>query len=259
MSKQLPSNQSIPDSAVIPVLLYPDVRKAVAWLCEAFGFTERLRIGTHRVQLRSPDGSGALVVAEGAAQSNSPSHSVMLRIVNLDALFQKACAQGAQALRAPETHVYGERQCTVLDPFGHVWTLTESLEDMAPASWGGELLVTPGRKPAMAAPVAELPVADVELAQAHYRDALGFEVGWLYAEKTTGAVFREEVSIFFRQQTPPFEPAVHWVFAADIDALHQELQASGARITEPLERKPWGLRQFTVVDLEGHRFHFHHD
>jgi len=28
-------------------------------------------------------------------------------------------------------------------------------------------------------PVPELPVADVERAQQHYRDALGFEIGWL--------------------------------------------------------------------------------
>jgi len=26
-----------------------------------------------------------------------------------------------------------------------------------------------------------------------------------------------------------------------------------------LEKKPWGLRQFTVADLDGNRFHFHHD
>jgi hypothetical protein len=28
-------------------------------------------------------------------------------------------------------------------------------------------------------PVPELPVADVERAQQHYKDALGFEIGWL--------------------------------------------------------------------------------
>jgi len=29
-------------------------------------------------------------------------------------------------------------------------------------------------------PVLELSVADVERAEQHYRDALGFEIGWLY-------------------------------------------------------------------------------
>ena len=109
-------------------------------------------------------------------------------------------------------------------------------------------------------PVPELPVADVERAQQHYRDALGFEIGWLYPGKEIGAVSRDnKVTIFFRKRTPPFEPAVHWVFAEDIDRSYQELTSSGANIVDPLERKPWGLRQFTVQDLDGNLFYFHHD
>jgi predicted enzyme related to lactoylglutathione lyase len=108
-------------------------------------------------------------------------------------------------------------------------------------------------------PVPELPVADVERAQRHYRDALGFEIGWLDEGKEIGAVSRGKVAIFFRRRTPPFEAAVHWVFADDIDATYDELRSSGAKIVEPLETKPWGLRLFTIEDVDGNRFHFHHD
>ena len=111
----------------------------------------------------------------------------------------------------------------------------------------------------IAHPVPELPVADVERAQRHYRDTLGFDIGWLYPGKDIGAVSRGDVAIFFRRREPPFEPAVHWVFADDIDATYSELQSSGANIVEPLQTKPWGLRQFTVEDLDGNRFYFHHD
>ena len=52
-------------------------------------------------------------------------------------------------------------------------------------------------------PVPELPVADVERAQEHYRDALGFEIGWLYPGKEIGAVSRGDVAIFFRKRKPP--------------------------------------------------------
>jgi uncharacterized glyoxalase superfamily protein PhnB len=107
--------------------------------------------------------------------------------------------------------------------------------------------------------VPELPVADVERAQQHYRDALGFEIGWLYEGKEIGAVSRGKLAIFFRKRKMPFEPAVHWVFAEDIDASYQELMSSGANIVDHLERKPWGLRQFTVEDLDGNLFYFHHD
>lgn len=112
----------------------------------------------------------------------------------------------------------------------------------------------------MGRPVPELPVADVERAQQHYRDALGFEIGWLYPGKAIGAVSRGDMGpIFLRKRKPPFEPAVHWVFAEDIDATYQELKSLGANIVDPLEKKPWGLRQFTVQDLDGNLFYFHCD
>jgi predicted enzyme related to lactoylglutathione lyase len=112
---------------------------------------------------------------------------------------------------------------------------------------------------AIGPPVPELPVVDVERAQEHYKNALGFDVAWLYPDKQIGAVSRGRTAIFFRKRTPPFEPAVHWMFAEDIDASYAELESLGANIVEPLEKKPWGLRQFTVQDLDGNIFYFHHD
>jgi uncharacterized glyoxalase superfamily protein PhnB len=111
----------------------------------------------------------------------------------------------------------------------------------------------------LAHPTPELPVEDVERAQQHYRDALGFEIRWLYPGGDIGAVSRDNFAIFFRRRGRPFEPAVHWVFAADLDATYEELRSRGARIVEPLEKKPWGLRQFTVEDIDGNRFYFHCD
>jgi len=108
-------------------------------------------------------------------------------------------------------------------------------------------------------PVPELPVADVERAQEHYKDTLGFEIGWLEPGKEIGAVSRGKAVIFFRRRKPPFEPAVQWVFTEDLDATYKELISFGANIVDPLERKPWGLRQFTVQDLDGNIFYFHHD
>jgi uncharacterized glyoxalase superfamily protein PhnB len=108
-------------------------------------------------------------------------------------------------------------------------------------------------------PVPELPVTDVERAQQYYRDTLGFEIGWLYPGKEIGAVSRAKVTIFFRKRHPPFEPAIHWIFADDIDATYQELKSLGANIVDPLEKKPWGIRQFTIEDIDGNRFYIHHN
>jgi predicted enzyme related to lactoylglutathione lyase len=108
-------------------------------------------------------------------------------------------------------------------------------------------------------PVPELPVADVERAQQYYRDVFAFDIRWLAPDKTIGAVSRGDAAIFFRQRNIPFEPAVHWIFAPDIDATYREFKSSGANIINPLEKKPWGLRQFTVQDLDGNLFYVHCD
>jgi len=107
-------------------------------------------------------------------------------------------------------------------------------------------------------PVPELPVLDVEKAQAHYRDVLGFEVAWILEDKSMGAAGRDGIAIFFARQPHPM-PTQHWIFADDIDATYQEMKTRKANIVEDIENKPWNLRQFTIEDLDGHRFTFHHD
>lgn len=134
------ANQSIPAVTVIPVLAYPDVAAAAAWLREAFGFVERLRIGDHRVQLRV--GDGALVVAQGDAAPAG--HSVMVRVEDADAHHARAARAGARIVQPPADHPYGERQYSAVDPWGHAWTFTQSIADADPVSWGGTLLESAG-------------------------------------------------------------------------------------------------------------------
>jgi uncharacterized glyoxalase superfamily protein PhnB len=58
------TNRSAPPATVTPVLIYPDVRAAVAWLESALGFEEQVRIGdAHRSQLKVGT-DGAVVVAD---------------------------------------------------------------------------------------------------------------------------------------------------------------------------------------------------
>ena len=108
-------------------------------------------------------------------------------------------------------------------------------------------------------PVPELPVRDVKRAQHHYRDALGFEIGWSYPGNEIGSVHRPSAVIFLRKRSEPFEPVVHWIFAENVSAMHDEFRNLGANIVEPLEKKPWGLTQFTIEDLDGNRFYVYCD
>ena len=136
-------NRSIPSSTVVPVLIYPDVREAVAWLAAAFGFVERLRIGeNHRSQLQA--GDGAVIAADVRHDKVPPrrgevTHSVLVRIDDARAHCERARAHGARILMEPTDFEYGERQYVAEDFAGHQWTFSETLEDVDPARWGGEL------------------------------------------------------------------------------------------------------------------------
>jgi uncharacterized glyoxalase superfamily protein PhnB len=134
-------NRSMPSAAVIPVLIYPDVRAAVAWLSEAFGFVERVQIGDdHRSQLRF--GDGALIVGDVRDDRRPPrageaTHSVMVRVEDARAHCERARAHGARILMEPTDFQYGERQYNAEDLAGHRWTFSETLADVEPEEWGG--------------------------------------------------------------------------------------------------------------------------
>ena len=53
-------------------------------------------------------------------------------------LCERSVKHGARVVHAPQTHPYGERQATLEDFAGHTWTLTQTVEDVDPAAWGGE-------------------------------------------------------------------------------------------------------------------------
>ncbi len=128
------TNPSMPPSTVIPVLPYPDVAAAVAWLTATFGFTLRLRIGDHRAQLNV--GDGAMVVVQGSGRGQ-----VMVRVEDVDRHHDHASKQGARVVQAPTDQPYGERQYSVEDLAGHAWTFSQSIAAVPPAQWGG----TPGQ------------------------------------------------------------------------------------------------------------------
>ena len=136
------TNRSLPTATVIPVLVYPDVRAAVAWLSEAFGFIERVRIGEdHRSQL-GVGADGAVIVADVRHDRQPPqpgveTHLLKVRVADVDSQVERARAHGARVLQEPEDQPYGEREATVEDLGGHRWQFTQTLRDVAPEVWGG--------------------------------------------------------------------------------------------------------------------------
>jgi uncharacterized glyoxalase superfamily protein PhnB len=101
------SNRSIPAATVIPVLIYPDVREAVAWLGAAFGFVERVQIGENRrSQLSFSD--GAVILGDVRHDRRPPrpgevTQSVMVRVEDANAHCERARAHGARILEERRT------------------------------------------------------------------------------------------------------------------------------------------------------------
>ncbi len=134
-------NRSLPPGAIIPTLAYADVRAAAAWLCAAFGFRVRLRIGEHRIQLLV--GSGAMVVMQlstDAPTKAANDHGVMVPVTDVDVHRAQAVKHGARILVEPADQPFGERQYTAQDVGGHSWTFTQTIADSDPSDWGGELM-----------------------------------------------------------------------------------------------------------------------
>jgi uncharacterized glyoxalase superfamily protein PhnB len=136
------TNRSAPPATVTPVLVYPDVRAAVAWLESAFGFRERVRIGdAHRAQLAVGD-DGAVVVADVRREHVAPAvgavtHVIKVRVPDVDAAYAQARDAGARVVMEPKSWEYGERSCELEDLAGHRWELTQTVRDVPPDEWGG--------------------------------------------------------------------------------------------------------------------------
>jgi uncharacterized glyoxalase superfamily protein PhnB len=130
-------------ASVVPELVYPDVEAAIGWLCETFGFTEQWRADGHRARLVF--GNGVVILADhdpnygraAPGDGGLRSHSVMVKVEDVDAHYDHARKCNARILTPPKDHSYGERQYSVEDLAGHRWTFTQAIADLAPEDWGG--------------------------------------------------------------------------------------------------------------------------
>ena len=104
-------------------------------------------------------------------------------------------------------------------------------------------------------------VPDLEVSAAFYREVLGFEV----ADMAPGwKTYRRGGCLIMAGAEPdalrPSQLGDHSYFAYmlvdDIDAYFEAVRAAGARIRKALRAEPWGMREFAVETVDGHRIMF---
>ena len=103
----------------------------------------------------------------------------------------------------------------------------------------------------------ELPVADLHASIAYYEQQLGFRVVAQMSVGDYAIVERDDIAIhLFKNDAGHCSPVGIHIFTEDLDALHAELQQRGARVSQGIERKPWGNRDFRVRDDSGNEIKF---
>ena len=111
-----------------------------------------------------------------------------------------------------------------------------------------------------------LPVRDVQSSVAFYRDRLGFHVSFrdCTAPETYVGVRRGGVELHLQYQRDQDMPKpgtiVIRIVVDSPDAVFEEFrQRDVADDGTVLEDKPWGTREFTIKDPNGHRLTFYRD
>lgn len=129
--------------SVTPYLTVHDAARAIAFYEEAFDAVERFRLNAPDGKIAHAEieiGDSTIMLADEmpAWGNQSPKAlggspiSLALYVDDVDAQFDRALAAGATEQSPVQDHFYGDRSGTLVDPFGHVWTVATHKEDVPP-------------------------------------------------------------------------------------------------------------------------------
>ena len=128
--------------SVTPYLVVDDAAQAIEYYKKAFGAEEKFRmpmgdrIGHAEIKI----GDSHIMLADPFPDMGHKSPkayggtpvSVMLYVDDVDSVFRQAVDAGATETRPVENQFWGDRMGTLTDPFGHVWSLATTVEEVSP-------------------------------------------------------------------------------------------------------------------------------
>jgi hypothetical protein len=102
-----------------------------------------------------------------------------------------------------------------------------------------------------------LPVKDLEETVRYYKNELGFTDEWFWGSPPTDAgCHRDDLSLLFNQNLALAERIEGFemvMFVDDVDGIYAEFKRNPAiEITSPIKNEPWGIREFTIRDINGY-------
>lgn len=102
-------------------------------------------------------------------------------------------------------------------------------------------------------------VANLAEALEYYRDKLGFTIAWTWGDPATRAgVALDEIEIQLDGggRGAPQGPSVVYCHMIDVDTYFEACRARGATLALQVGDRPWGMRDFRVLDLDGNQLGF---
>jgi PhnB protein len=135
----------IPDGyhTATPYLIVDGAARAIDFYKQAFGAVELMRFDGPDGRVAHAEikiGDSPIMVADEmpdmgyrspGAYGGTPV-GLMLYVTDVDAVFKQAIAAGGKEVRAVQDQFYGDRSGNLVDPFGHMWTISTHKEDVTP-------------------------------------------------------------------------------------------------------------------------------
>ena len=128
--------------SVTPYLTISGATQALEFYKTAFGATELFRmehegkIGHAEIKI----GDSPIMLADEHPEMGNKSPAtlggspvgIMIYVDDVDQIYNQAIAAGGKEIKPLQDQFYGDRSGTLIDPFGHIWTVATHTEDVTP-------------------------------------------------------------------------------------------------------------------------------
>jgi len=127
--------------SVTPYLVIEGATRAIEFYKQAFEAQELMRLPTPDGKVAHAEikiGDSPVMMADAGEEYRGPRAfggtpvSLMVYVEDVDRIFRQALAAGAKEHRPVTDQFYGDRSGTLIDPFGHMWTVATHVEDVSP-------------------------------------------------------------------------------------------------------------------------------
>lgn len=240
-------------SPIMRFLPVADLNRSVAFYRDVLGFEVKVQdqgveaiLGPARIRF----GKEGYAPTDWQTPRKPGSAILFLQTDDVSATQSAVRARGGTPSEIERVNWIKMRMFEIRDPDGNVLWFGQSYhkDQDSPSRRGAQVS---GLRQAL----PELPFDNVPAAVEYYRNVLGFHIN--YQQDDLGVMDRDAITVLLIARTGEHKGIGSFeVYVSNADALYKELLTKGAKVLGAPVSRPWGLRDFRVIDLEGNRITF---